>query len=437
MTGSLLRRDWIPEPSDELLTAAAADIANRSRAGIADRIDELILANARIHDVECVNLNPASNTMTPRAAAALASGLGPRTSLGYPGAKYEMGLEAIEQIEMLTAHLASQLFGAPFVEFRVPSGAIANLMAFMATTQPGDAVIVPPATIAGHVTHHVPGAAGLYGLAIHEAPIDAEHYTVDVAALGELAERVRPKLITVGSSLNLRHHDVTGLRGVADACGATLMFDAAHLSGPIAGGAWPDPLAAGAHLMTLSTYKSLGGPTAGLVLTSSPDIAQRLEAIAFPGLTANFDAGKTAALAHTLNDWLAHGREHAAAMCATATALADALADRGVAVHRAGGLATESHAFALDVTDLGGGAAVASRLRDANLLTSAIGLPRGLDAGVRIGTNELVRWGAATDDMDDLATLIARALGDDPETVAVDVTDYRRRFTTISYTTGS
>ena len=187
---------------------------------------------------------------------------------------------------------------------------------------------------------------------------------------------------------------------MADAYGATLMFDAAHLSGPIAGGAWPDPLAAGAHLMTLSTYKSLGGPTAGLVLTSSPDIAQRLEAIAFPGLTANFDAGKTAALAHTLNDWLAHGREHAAAMCATATALADALADRGVAVHPAGGLATESHAFALDVTDLGGGAAVASRLRDANLLTSAIGLPRGLDAGVRIGTNELVRWGAATDDMD-------------------------------------
>jgi len=437
MTRHLATRQWIPAESDQLLKTVAAATTDSPPSEIANNIDELILANSRIHDRECVNLNPATNTMSPRAAAALSAGLGPRTSLGYPGAKYEMGLEAIEQIEMITAQLAARLFAVPFVEFRVPSGAMANLMVFMATTQPGDTIIVPPATIAGHVTHHKPGAAGLYGLEVHEAPIDPDRYSVDIEALAELAERVRPKLITLGSSLNLRHHDVASARVVADNLGATLMFDAAHLSGLIAGKAWPDPLEAGAHVMTMSTYKSLAGPTAGLVMTHLSELAERLEAIAFPGLTANFDVGKTAALAHTLNDWIGYGVAHASKMVSVATALAKALEEHNVALYRAGDVVTEAHAFALDVAKLGGGMAVAQRLRRANLLASAIGLPTGLDDGLRVGTNELVRWGVTENDMTELAALIARALHDDPGSVAAGVSEFRQRFTTIHHTVDS
>ena len=431
MTNTLAPRDWVPGDSEALIRSIADRSAVTSPADRAARLDELVAVNRQIHDDTCVNLNPASNTMNPRAAAALSSGLGPRTSLGYPGAKYEMGLEAIEEIEVIAAQLAAEVFGASFVEFRVPSGAMANLMVFMATAQAGDAIIVPPATIAGHVTHHTPGAAGLYGLEIHEAPIDADRYTVDVEALAGLAERVAPRLITLGSSLNLTHHDVAGVRAVADSVGATLMFDAAHLSGPIAGGAWPNPLADGAHVMTMSTYKSLAGPTAGLILTDDAALAERLDAIAFPGLTANFDAGKTAALAYTLNDWLVHGRAYAAVMVAAAGALADGLLDEGAAVWRTSDGVTRSHAFALDASGLGGGMAVARQLRPQNLLTSAIGLPSGLDDGVRIGTNEIVRWGATADDMAELAALLAGALrGDD---VAAEVTAFRRRFDVVGY----
>ncbi|MEM9132313.1 MAG: beta-eliminating lyase-related protein [Actinomycetota bacterium] len=436
MTGRLARREWIPAVSQELLDMVGAEVTTAEPEWIADRLDDLVADNARIHDRDCVNLNPASNTMNPRAAAVLASGIGPRTSLGYPGAKYEMGLEAIEQIEMVTAQLAARLFDAPFVEFRVPSGASANLMAFMATTRPGEAIIVPPASIGGHVTHHTPGAAGLYGLRIHEAPIDPDRYSVDVEALARLAATVRPTLITLGASLNLRHHDVAAVRSVADDVGARVLFDAAHLSGLIAGDAWPDPLAAGAHLMTMSTYKSLAGPTAGLVLTDDAGLARRIEEIAFPGLTANFDAAKTAALAYTLNDWLACGTTFAREMVAAADALATALDRADVPVHRAGGVATESHALALDAEDHGGGMAAARRLRRANLLASAIGLPTGADRGVRIGTSELVRWGATADDMGELASLIARALHGDPTEVAPAVTDFRRRFTTVHHLAG-
>src|SRR3546814_10399098 len=95
------------------------------------------------------------------------------------------------------------------------------------------------------------GCAGLYGLTTHPAPVDADGYTVDLAALRKLAKEVRPKPITTGGSLNLFPHPVAAVREIADAVGAKLLFDAAHQCGIIAGGAWGDPLAEGAHPMTL------------------------------------------------------------------------------------------------------------------------------------------------------------------------------------------
>ena len=435
-TRRLAARPWVPavtEPIiDEVVSGLGSDPSEPFRL-----LDRLVEQNRVIHHTAGVNLNPASNTMSPRARAMLGTELGPRTSLGYAGTKYEMGLEAIERIEIMAAEAAARLFDVDHVEFRVPSGAMANLYGFMATTRPGDAIIVPPAEIAGHVTHHQPGAAGLYGLEIHAAPIDPLRYTVDVEALAELADRVRPTLITVGASLNLTHHDVPAVRRIADGCGAKVLFDAAHLSGPIAGGQWPNPIAQGAHLMTMSTYKSLAGPTAGLVLTSDPDLARRIEEIAFPGLTANFDVGKTAALAVTLNEWLIDGSAHGAMMVAMAARLAGELADRGVPVFRCGEVFTMSHAFAIDARPGGGGMAAAIRLRAANLLASAIGLPTGPDDGLRVGTNELARIGATTDDMPELADLMARAwAGDHSSTVAEAAKRFRSRFQDVCFTGG-
>ncbi|MBW3619888.1 MAG: DegT/DnrJ/EryC1/StrS family aminotransferase [Actinobacteria bacterium] len=425
-------RPWLSPAAHarEAEILARVDLASLDELG--RRIDAAVVRNRTIHELECVNLNPATNVMNPDAEAALASGLGTRPSLGHPGDKYEMGLEAIEEIEVLAAELARRVFRAPYVELRVGSGALANLYAFMATCRPGEAAIVPPPSIAGHVTHQTPGAAGLYGVAITEAPVDATAYTVDVPALAELADRIRPKLITIGGSLNLRPHPVAAIRAVADEVGAYVLFDAAHLAGPIAGGAWPNPLDEGAHLLSMSTYKSLAGPPAGLIATTDQELARRLDAIAYPGLTANADAGRTAALAITLLDWLAVGDDHAAAMVGTAAALAAACAAEGLPVYAPGGTATTSHAFALEAGRWGGGQSTARRLREANLLASGIGLPiadvEGDMNGLRIGTPELVRWGVGPEDAPELASLIARALASEPAAVAGDVSRFRHRF---------
>jgi len=397
------------------------------------RLHALIERNRQIHDRDCINLNPATNTMNPRAEAALASGLGTRPSLGHPGEKYEMGLEAIEEIEVIAAEAARRVFQADHVEFRVGSGAFANLYAFMATCSPGDAIIVPPATIGGHVTHRDPGAAGLYGLQIHECPIDAADYTIDVAGLAELVRRVRPRLITTGTSLNLNPHPVAEIRAIADEVGAFVLFDAAHACGMIAGGAWPNPLHEGADLMTMSTYKSLGGPAGGLVVTNRADLAARLDAIAYPGLTANFDVAKTAALAITMFDWLEFGHAYTAAMVANSTALAHELAARGLPVFDTAHGPTTTYQFALDMSASGGGHAAALRLREANLLACAIGLPHDEGAGLRFGTPEITRLGFTPADMPELADLIAAGLRGDPAEVAARTSAMRQRFQTVHF----
>ncbi len=344
----LERRGWVPDACEDYIQRIAAAAAGADADAVAARIGALIEENHAIHDRDCINLNPATNVMNPRAEAVLAAGLGSRPSLGYPGDKYEMGLEAIEQIEVIAAELAAEIFQAKFAEIRVPSGAIGNLYAFMACCRPGDAVIVPPPALGGHVTHHQAGAAGLYGLAIHHAPVAADGYTVDVDGLVALAGEVRPALITIGGSLNIAPHPVAAVRAVADGVGARVLFDAAHLCGMIAGRVWANPLTQGAHLMTMSAYKSLGGPAGGLIVTNDAELAERLDHIAFPGLTANFDAAKSAALALTLLDWREHGQAYAAEMAASALALAEALASEGLPVFRAGGTATQSHQFAIE-----------------------------------------------------------------------------------------
>jgi glycine hydroxymethyltransferase len=398
-----------------------------------DRLHGLVERNRQIHDQDCINLNPATNTMNPRAEAVLAAGLTTRPSLGHAGEKYEVGLEAIEEIEVIAAEAARRVFEADHVEIRVGSGALANLYSFMATCQPGDSIIVPPATVGGHVTHRAPGAAGLYGLQIHECPIDASTYTIDVAGLAELARRVRPKLITIGTSLNLNPHPVAEVRTVADEVGAFVLFDAAHACGMIAGGAWPNPLHEGADLMTMSTYKSLGGPAGGLVFTNRADLAARLDAIAYPGLTANFDVAKTAAVAITMFDWLEFGHAYTAAMIDNSITLANELERHGLPVFRTAHGPTGTYQFALDMSAHDGGHPAALRLREANLLTCAIGLPHDEAAGLRFGTPEITRLGMTADDMPELAALIAAGLRAEPTEIAARTSAMRQRFGTVHF----
>lgn len=426
-------RNWLSPAATQRERSITARLDLTDLDTVDRRIFELVDRNREIHESECINLNPASNLMNPRAEAVLASGLSTRASLGHAGDKYEMGLEAIEEIEVIAAELARKVFHANYAEVRVGSGALANLYAFMATCEPGDSIIVPPAEIGGHVTHRNDGAAGLYRLDIHEASINPETFSVDLDALAEQAKRVRPKLITIGTSLNLVPHPVAEIRAIADEVGALVLFDAAHACGMFAGGIWPSPLDEGAHLLTMSTYKSLGGPAGGLVMTNENHLAEQIDAIAYPGLTANFDVSVTTALAVTLADWLECGSDYATTMVSNAVVLASELDRLDVPVFATGSGFTMSHQLAVDASEWGGGHEAAVRLRRANLLASAIGLPGDESAGLRLGTPEITRIGMVASDMEELANIVADALHERPEDAAERASSMRQRFNKVHF----
>jgi glycine hydroxymethyltransferase len=437
---SLKTQQWATPASQELITRIASQVDAKGAADVQKWIEDLAKENHQLHDVQAINLNPATNILNPRAEKMLASGMSSRASLGHPGDKYETGLGAIEQIEIITQELACEVFGSTYAEFRVPSGAIANLYAFMATTEPHDTIIAPPATIGGHVTHHKGGSAGLYRLNTIAAPVDESGYTIDIDALRKLAHEVKPKLITVGGSLNLFHHPIAKVRAIADEVGAKVLFDAAHLCGMIAGKVWPQPLVEGAHLMSFSTYKSLGGPAGGLIVTNDDEISEKLDAIAYPGLTANFDAAKTAALGITLQDWKSVGPAYAQMMVETSQALAQHLQNKGVNIYAADKGFTKSHQFAILAAPYGGGQNAARRMAHAGLLACGIGLPvagvAGDLNGLRIGTPEIVRLGMKVGDMTQLADFIAQSLDTniDPTSVQREVALWRKKFSGVHYT---
>jgi glycine hydroxymethyltransferase len=434
-----LRRPWAPPSADALYARIAREVAGLELSAIVAEIERLAESQATLTDHACVNLNAATNVMNPRGRALLGSTLGLRPSLGYPGDKYETGLAGAERIEVVAVELARRLFHAAFAEIRVLSGSLANLYAFLALTRAGDAVMVIPESAGGHATHHANGAAGLRGLVVHEIPFDPAAMTIDLDALARRAREIRPKVLAVGASLVLFPYDLEGVRRIADAVGARLLFDAAHLAGLIAGGVFPQPLDHGIDVLTMSTYKTFGGPPGGLVLTNDPVIAERLDRIAYPGLTANFDISRVAALVLAEADLLACGTAYARRCVENARALATALQAEDFAVVARDRGYTRSHHVAVDARPHGGGTRVSRRLEGVNILTTGIPLPgppiSGDYAGLRLGTQEVTRWGMGPAQMVRIARFMARHIlhGEPAATVRQEVEMMREPFRTIGY----
>ena len=106
---ALAYRNWVPAACEQYIQTLAQTTSGQNSGEVAAAIDRCIALNRTIHEVDCINLNPATNVMNPKAEAALASGLGSLPSLGYPGDKYEMGLEGVEQVEVIAAELAAEV----------------------------------------------------------------------------------------------------------------------------------------------------------------------------------------------------------------------------------------------------------------------------------------------------------------------------------------
>ena len=369
-----------------------------------------------------LQLIASENFASPAVMAATGTVLTNKYSEGYPKKRYYGGNAIVDDIEDLARDRVSALFGAEHANVQPHSGANANVAVYLAMLQAGDTVLGMSLDHGGHLTHGSPvNISGLfynfvgYGL----TPSDER---IDYDAVRDLALEHRPKMIVAGATAYPRQIDPQIFRDIADEVGALFMFDAAHIAGLIAAGVHPNPVPV-ADIVTFTTHKTLRGPRGGTILCRE-EYAKAIDKAIFPGLQGgpleHVIAAKAVAFREAADPSFA---DYGAAIVANAEALAEALAKQSFRLVSGG---TDNHLLLVDLRPFD--AELTGKVAQASLDAAGITLnkntvpddPRSpfVTSGVRIGTPAVTTQGMGTDEMPEIAELIAAVLSA-PEDEAV------------------
>jgi glycine hydroxymethyltransferase len=264
---------------------------------------------------------------------------------GYPGKRYYGGCEYVDVAEELARQRARQLFGAEHANVQPHSGAQANAAAYMALLQPGDPVLAFKLDHGGHLTHGMKlNFSGHYYRFVHYG-VDPETEQLDYDNIAQIAQEHKPKLIVAGASAYPRYFDFVRLREIADAVGAYLMMDMAHIAGLVAVGLHPDPVPY-CDIVTTTTHKTLRGPRGGLILGKA-EHAKAIDRAVFPGIQGgplmHVIAAKAVALKEALQPKF---KTYQQAILDNAQVLARTLAEGGLRLVSGG---TDNHLMLVDL----------------------------------------------------------------------------------------
>ena len=401
-------------------------------------IDTLVEAHTTFRE-RCLNLIASETRPSPLVERLIVNdldhrygsytGIDPRNR-GYPGNAF------LTQIEEMAQNLAKQLFGAAYVDLRPLSGNIAGLIALFALASPGDTVIE------AHNGHMYAAKLANSGLKVDlnsiPIPWDGLNSNIDLDRTVSLIREHRPALVSIGSAQFLFPQPVRELREAMDRyCrGSFLVYDAAHVMGLIAGGRFQSPLAEGADAMVTSTHKTLAGPQGGMVLTNDRDVAERIAKAISPLMIANHHLSRLPSLAGTFLEWMACGEAHADAIVGNAKALGRAFHEQGVPMVGADRGYTESHTVLPVVDAFGESGPLVRKLEACHILVNAAGAPEGLGRhGLRIGVQEVTRYGMTESDAPEIAGCILDVLSErDPEGARDRAMAMARRFDRVRFT---
>ncbi|MGJ0515273.1 MAG: serine hydroxymethyltransferase [Methylomicrobium sp.] len=248
--------------------------------------DELFqaLEGERRRQEDHIELIASENYSSPRVQAAQGTVLTNKYAEGYPGKRYYGGCEYVDTVEQLAIDRAKQLFGADWANVQAHSGSQANAAAYMALIQPGDTILGLALSDGGHLTH---GAKPNFSGKIYNAVqyhLDPETGRLDYDRIEALAREHQPKIIVAGFSAYSRIMDWGRFREIADAVGAYLLVDMAHVAGLVAAGLYPNPIPF-ADIVTTTTHKSLRGPRGGIILgKANPELEKKINSMIFPGI---------------------------------------------------------------------------------------------------------------------------------------------------------
>ncbi len=390
---------------------------------------------------ETINLIASENVMSPLAEMLYVTDMMHRYAEGKPKKRYYQGLKYVDEIELMLMKAMGELFNVEYVEPRAISGTIANATVFKVLGGYGDKALIAPVQAGAHVSHTKFGVLGALGIEHIELPYDPEEMNIDVDKALKMIEEVKPKFVVLGGSVYLFPHPVKEIAEAAHSVGAKVVYDAAHVLGLIAGKKWRNPLEHGADIATASTHKTFPGPQGGVILTNTKEIYKAVAKVVFPVFVSNHHLHRLPATLVTTYEMKYFGEKYAEQVIKNARAFAEALASEGFKVLGEHKGYTRSHQVVLDVADLGGGASVAQRLEDANIIVNKNLLPKDPPtaiknpSGIRIGVQEMTRWGMKEQDFQELASLMRELIIDkrDATDIRRKVVEFRKRFTKIHY----
>ena len=361
-----------------------------------------------------LELIASENIVSPAVMAAMGSVLTNKYAEGYPGKRYYGGCQCVDVVEDIARERACKLFGADHANVQPHSGAQANLAVYFALLQPGDTVLGMNLAEGGHLTHGSPVnmSGALYNFVAYG--VDPETGCIDYDKLLAQAMEVKPKLIVAGASAYPRAIDFKKFREIADACGALLMVDMAHIAGLVAAGVHQNPVPY-AHVVTTTTHKTLRGPRGGMILCKE-EFAKAIDKAIFPGTQGgplmHVIAAKAVCLGEALRpEFKAYGEQ----VVKNAQALAQGLLNRGVKLVSGG---TDNHLMLVDLTDMElTGKELERRLDEVYITANKNTVPGEkrspfTTSGLRLGTPAVTTRGLVEADMDQIAACIALAMED-------------------------
>jgi glycine hydroxymethyltransferase len=331
---------------------------------------------------------------------------------GYPGKRYYGGCEFVDVAESLAIARAKQIFGADHANVQPHSGAQANTAVYMAACKPGDTILGMNLSHGGHLTHgHPLNFSGKYFKVVAYG-VRKEDERIDYEELKRLAVENRPKVIVVGASAYPRTIDFAAVRAAADASGALIMADIAHVAGLVAAGLHPSPVPH-CEFVTTTTHKTLRGPRGGMILCKEA-WAKEVDKAVFPGVQGgplmHVIAAKAVAFKEALApEWKAYQKQ----IVANAAALAKGLQGEGWRLVSGG---TDNHLMLVDVFAQGLTGKVAEKALDkAGITVNKNTIPFDTNSpmvasGIRLGTPALTTRGMKESDMAEVAKLVSRAL---------------------------
>ena len=359
-----------------------------------------------------IELIASENIVSEAVLAAAGTVLTNKYAEGYNGKRYYGGCENIDIVEGLAIERAKELFGAKFANVQPHSGANANHAVYLALCQPGDTVLGMDLDAGGHLTHG--SKANESGKNYHIVPygLDPVTETIDYDELERIALAEKPKMIIAGASAYPRTLDFKRFREIADACGAYLMVDMAHIAGLVAAGLHPSPMPY-AHVVTTTTHKTLRGPRGGMILTNDEDIAKKINSAVFPGSQGgpleHIIAAKAVAFGEALKPEFKAYQEQ---IVKNAKVLADELLACGFDLVSGG---TDNHLMLVDLRNFNiSGREMEQRLDSVYITVNknkipGDPLPASQTSGIRVGTPAVTTRGFKEEDMKVVAKCLQMA----------------------------